>query len=440
MRRSMLPLLAGLVPALFIASTVQAALPESAGYGPHPTLPAPIRTLIPTFKVPKAVGWTEGATPVAAPGFAVKAFAQKLEHPRWLYVLPNGDVLVAETNAPEKPDDKSGPHAWYAKPFLKDSGVNGKSPNKILLLRDKDGDGVAETQTVFLQGLNSPFGMALVGDTLYVADTDAVLKFPYKEGETEIKAQGVKLLDLPAGTINHHWTKNLVATPDGKTLYVAVGSNSNAGENGPEAEEGRAAVWKVDIATGQHEVYASGIRNPNGMDFQPDTGALWVAVNERDELGNDLVPDYMTAVKEGAFYGFPYSYYGQHVDSRAQPARPDMVAKAIPPDYALGDHTASLGLCFYKSDLFPAKYKGGAFVGQHGSWNRKPPNGYQVIFIPFVNGQPQGGPEQILGGFLDAKGEAQGRPVGVAVDKQGALLVADDVGNAIWRVTPAGKP
>jgi glucose/arabinose dehydrogenase len=425
---------------LMLCACATAALPESAGYGPHPTLPKPEKQLVPTFKVPKAVGWKGGATPKPADGFAVKAFATGLEHPRWLYVLPDGDVLVAETNAPEKPDDKTGPHAWYAKPFLKDSGVNGKSPNKILLLRDKDGDGVAETQTVFLQGLNSPYGMTLVGDTLYVADTDAVLKFPYKEGETEIKEQGVKVVDLPAGTINHHWTKNVVATPDGKTLYVAVGSNSNAGDNGPQAEEGRAAIWKVDPATGQHEVYASGIRNPNGMDFQPDSGALWVAVNERDELGNDLVPDYMTAVKQGAFYGFPYSYYGQHVDDRAKPPRPDLVAKAIPPDYALGDHTASLGLVFYRGNLFPAHYKGGAFIGQHGSWNRKPPNGYQVIFIPFENGQPKGDPEQILTGFLDADGEAQGRPVGVTVDKQGALLVADDVGNSIWRVTPAAKP
>jgi glucose/arabinose dehydrogenase len=433
-------LFAGLLSAALVVSVAEAALPESAGYGPNPQLPKPEHSLILTFQVPKAVGWAQGATPVAAPGFAVKAFAENLEHPRWLYVLPNGDVLVAETKAPDKPDDKTGPSAWYAKPFLKDSGVIGKSPNKILLLRDKDGDGVTDTRTVFLQGLNSPFGMVLVGNTLYVADTDAVLKFPYKEGETEIEEKGVKLLDLPAGTINHHWTKNLVATPDGKTLYVTVGSNSNAGENGPDVEEGRGAVWKVDIATGQHEVYASGIRNPNGMDFQPDTGALWVAVNERDELGNDLVPDYMTAVKQGAFYGFPYSYYGQHVDSRAKPPRPDLVAKAISPDYALGDHTASLGLVFYRGSLFPARYKGGVFIGQHGSWNRKPPNGYQVIFIPFANGQPQGGPEQILGGFLDDKDQAQGRPVGVTVDKQGALLVADDVGNAIWRVAPAGKP
>ena len=411
------------------------ALPVSEGYGPHPTLPPPHRQIIPTFKVPDAIGWKGGATPKAAPGFAVEAFATDLTHPRWLYVLPNGDVLVAETNAPDKPKDKTGPHAWYAKPFLKNSGVNGPSPNQILLLRD-GGQGKAAITTVFLQGLNSPFGMVLVGDTLYVADTDELLKFPYKDGETQIKEPGQKVVDLPGGLINHHWTKNVVASPDGKKLYVSVGSNSNAGENGPAAEEGRNAIWEVDPATGQHRIYANGLRNPNGMDFQPDTGALWVAVNERDELGNDLVPDYMTAVKDGAFYGFPYSYYGQNVDPRVKPQRPDLVAKAIAPDYALGDHTASLGLAFYKASLFPARYKGGVFIGQHGSWNRKPPNGYQVIFIPFENGQPKGDPEPILTGFLDAKGEAQGRPVGVAVDKQGALLVADDVGNVIWRVTP----
>lgn len=417
------------------------ALPESEGYGPHPTLPHPVRTAIPTFQVAKAVGWKDGAMPKAASGFAVKSFATGLEHPRWLYVLPNGDVLVAESNAPPKPDDHTGPSAWYAKPFMKKAGAGVKSPNKILLLRDKDGDGVAETRSVFLQGLNSPFGMTLVGDTLYVADTDAVLKFPYKEGETEIKEQGVKVVDLPAGTINHHWTKNIVATPDGKTLYVTTGSNSNAGDNGPEAEEGRAAIWQVDPATGQHRIYASGMRNPEGMDFQPETGALWATVQERDELGNDLVPDYMTAVKDGAFYGWPYSYYGQHPDDRPSPPRPDLVAKAIPPDYALGAHTASMGFVFYRANLFPAHYKGGAFIGQHGSWNRKPPNGYQVIFIPFVHGQPQGGPEKILTGFLNADGEAQGRPVGVVVDKKGALLVADDVGNSIWRVTlAAAKP
>jgi glucose/arabinose dehydrogenase len=425
---------------IVLSACATAALPESAGYGPHPTLPKPEKQVIPTFHIADAKGWPAGATPMAAAGLTVKAFASGLDHPRWLYVLPNGDVLVAETNAPPKPDDHTGPSAWYAKPLLKKSGTQVPSPNRILLLRDKDGDGVAETQTVFLQGLNSPFGMALVGDTLYVADTDAVLKFPYKEGETEIKEQGVKVTDLPAGTINHHWTKNVVATPDGKHLFVTVGSNSNADDNGIAVEEGRAAIWEVDPATGEKHIYATGLRNPNGMDFQPDSGALWTAVNERDELGNDLVPDYMTAVKEGAFYGWPYSYYGQNLDERVKPQRPDLVAKAIPPDYALGAHTASLGLAFDKSDLLPARYKGGAFIGQHGSWNRKPPNGYQVVFIPFVNGQPQGGPEPVLTGFLDEHGDAYGRPVGVVFDKSGALLVADDVGNVIWRVTPATKP
>ncbi|HEY1990969.1 MAG TPA: sorbosone dehydrogenase family protein [Gammaproteobacteria bacterium] len=421
-----------------VAACAGSALPVSAGYGPNPQLPKPEKQLIPTFAIPKAVGWKQGAAPTAAPGFAVKAFATGLDHPRWLYVLPDGDVLVAETNAPPKPDDHTGPSAWYAKPFMKKAGASEKSPNKILLLRDKDGDGVAETKSVFLQGLNSPFGMALVGDSLYVADTDAVLKFPYKEGETEIKEPGVKVVDLPAGTINHHWTKNLVA--DGKTLYVTVGSNSNAGDNGPQAEEGRAAIWQVDLATGQHRIYASGMRNPEGMDFQPDTGALWAVVQERDEIGNDLVPDYMTAVKDGAFYGWPYSYYGQHPDDRPQPPRPDLVAKAIPPDYALGAHTASMGLAFDKAGLFPASYKDGAFIGQHGSWNRKPPNGYQVIFVPFVDGQPKGDPEPVLTGFLNQDDDAYGRPVCVIFDKSGALLVADDVGNTVWRVTPAAKP
>jgi len=421
---------------LLLCACASSTLPVSAGYGPHPTLPEPDKQFIPTFQVAKAVGWKSGATPTAAPGFAVTAFATGLDHPRWLYVLPNGDVLVAETNAPPKPDDHTGPSAWYAKPFMKKAGAGEKSPNLIILLRDKDGDGVAETRSVFLKGLNSPFGMALIGDTLYVADTDALLKFTYHDGDTELQGQGEKVTDLPGGTINHHWTKNVVASPDGKHLFVSVGSNSNAGDNGPQAEEGRAAIWEVDPATGEKHLYATGMRNPEGMDFQPDTGALWAVVQERDEIGNDLVPDYMTAVKEGAFYGWPYSYYGQHVDDRPRPPRPDLVAKAIPPDYALGAHTASMGLAFYKADLFPAHYKDGAFIGQHGSWNRKPPNGYQVIFLPFENGQPRGEPEPVLTGFLDSDGDAQGRPVDVTVDKQGALLVADDVGNTIWRVTP----
>jgi glucose/arabinose dehydrogenase len=427
--------------AVLAAGTLAAcasSLPPSAGYGPHPKLPAPVSTIIPTFQVATAKGWPAGAAPTPATGLTVKAFATGLDHPRWLLVLPDGDVLVAETNAPPKPDDHTGPSAWYAKPFMKKAGAGEKSPNLIILLRDKDGDGVAETRTVFSQGLNSPFGMALVGDTLYVADTDALLKFTYHDGDTALSGPGTKVTDLPGGTINHHWTKNVVASPDGKRLFVTVGSNSNAGDNGLPAEEGRAAIWEVDPATGEKHLYATGMRNPEGMDFQPDTGALWATVQERDEIGNDLVPDYMTAVKEGAFYGWPYSYYGQHVDDRVPP-RPDLVAKAIPPDYALGAHTASMGLAFDKGDVFPAHYKGGAFIGQHGSWNRKPPNGYQVIFVPFVNGQPQGEPEPILTGFLNKDDDAYGRPVGVVFDKSGALLVADDVGNTIWRVTPT-KP
>ncbi|HEX7965280.1 MAG TPA: sorbosone dehydrogenase family protein [Gammaproteobacteria bacterium] len=416
-----------------------AALPEQAGYGPHPTLPEPSHTLIPTVKIAPAKGWAAGAKPTPAQGLAVQAFATKLQHPRWLYVLPNGDVLVAETDAPPKPDDRKGIKGWVMKKEMKKAGSGvQESQNRITLLRDADGDGRAETRSVFIGGLNSPFGMALVGDALYVADTDALLRFPYKPGETEIRADGVKVTDLPAGTINHHWTKNVVASPDGKHLYVTVGSNSNVGENGEEAEEGRAAIWEVDTATGQKRLYATGLRNPNGMDFQPDTGALWAVVNERDELGNDLVPDYMTAVKEGAFYGWPYSYYGQHPDDRPKPPRPDLVAKAIAPDYALGSHTASLGLMFYKGTLLPARYRNGAFIGQHGSWNRDPPAGYRVVFVPFTGGKPNGYPEEILSGFLDKDGNAQGRPVGVAADKAGALLVADDVGNTVWRVTPQG--
>jgi glucose/arabinose dehydrogenase len=304
-------------------------------------------------------------------------------------------------------------------------------------LRDADGDGTAETRSVFLEGLNSPFGMALVGDDFYVANSDAIVKYPYHAGDTKIAAPGVKLTDLPAGTINHHWTKDLAASPDGSKLYATVGSNSNVGENGIEAETNRAAVLEVDRSTGASRVFASGLRNPNGPSWQPQSGALWVVVNERDELGNDLVPDYMTSVKDGGFYGWPYSYYGQHVDTRVEPQRPDLVAKAIAPDYALGAHTASLGLTFNAGHLFPPKMAGGAFIGQHGSWNRKPRAGYKVIFVPFKDGEPSGPPEDILTGFVDADGNARGRPVGVAVGKTGALLVADDVGNTIWRVAPA---
>ena len=408
-------------------------------FGPSPTLPAPQSSMLPTVNIAKAVGWPSGGKPVAANGMAVNAFATGLDHPRTVYVLPNGDVLVAESNAPPKPDDGKGIKGWVMKMVMGRAGAGVPSANRITLLRDADGDGAAETRSVFLEKLNSPFGMVLVGDDFYVANSDAITKFPYHEGDTKITAPGVKLAELPAGRLNHHWTKDLTASPDGTKLYATVGSNSNVAENTMEEEVDRATVLEVDRASGRWRVFASGLRNPNGPSFNPQTGELWVVVNERDELGNDLVPDYMTSVKDGGFYGWPYSYFGQHVDARVQPQRPDLVAKAIAPDYALGAHTASLGLTFNTGNLFPEAMAGGAFVGQHGSWNRRPRAGYKVIFVPFAGGMPSGKPRDILTGFLNDNGEAQGRPVGVRIDKQGALLVADDVGNAVWRVTPSAK-
>jgi len=408
-------------------------------FGPSPALPEPETSVFPTVNIAKAIGWPEGGKPVAARGMAVSAFATGLDHPRTLLVLPNGDVLVAETNAPKRPEENTGIKGLITKLVMTRAGADTQSANRITLLRDANGDGVAETRSVFLEGLNSPFGMALVGDDFYVANCNAIMKFPYSSGDTRITAPGVKVADLPAGPLNHHWTKDLTAHPDGTRLYATVGSNSNIGENGMDKETNRAAVLEIDRTSGKSRVFASGLRNPNGPAWQPQSGALWVVVNERDELGNDLVPDYMTSVKDGGFYGWPYSYYGQHVDARVQPQRPDLVAKAIVPDYALGAHTASLGLAFNTGKLFPPEMANGAFVGQHGSWNRKPHSGYKVIFVPFANGMPSGKPQDVLTGFLTDEGEARGRPVGVAIDRQGALLVADDVGNAIWRVTPAAK-
>jgi glucose/arabinose dehydrogenase len=408
-------------------------------FGSSPTLPDPQHSWIPTINIAKATGWPPGGKPTAANGMAVNAFATGLDHPRTVYVLPNGDVLVAETNAPPKPDDGKGFKAWATHLAMGRAGAGVPSANRITLLRDADGDGVAETRSVFLEGLNSPFGMVLVGEDFYVANSDAIMKFPYHSGDTKITTAGVKLADLPAGRINHHWTKDLTASPDGTKLYATVGSNSNVGDNGIEAETNRAAVLEVDRATGTWRVFASGLRNPNGPAWQPQSGALWVVVNERDELGNDLVPDYMTSVKDGGFYGWPYSYFGQHVDDRVSPQRPDLVAKAIVPDYALGAHTANLGLAFNTGNLFPPEMANGAFIGQHGSWNRKPRAGYKVIFVPFADGKPAGKPQDVLTGCVNDNGEAQGRPVGVRIDKQGALLVADDVGNAVWRVTPSAK-
>jgi glucose/arabinose dehydrogenase len=391
-------------------------------------LPAPSSAPIPTVHIAPAKSWPAGTKPASPEGRSVTAFATGLEHPRWVYVLPNGDVLVAETNAPERPDEGKGAKGRIMKIVMKKAGAAVPSPNRILLLRDADGDGVAETRSTFLEGLNSPFGMALVGETLYIANTDAVLRFPYKENETRITAAGDKVVDLPAGTRNHHWTKNLIASPDGSKLYVTVGSNSNAAENGIDKEQGRAAIWEVDLATGRHRVFASGLRNPNGLVWEPGTGSLWTVVNERDELGSDLVPDYLTSVKDGGFYGWPYSYYGRHVDDRVKPQRPDLVAKALVPDYALGPHVAALGL---------AVTDGGMYVGEHGSWNRKPFSGYKVVFVPFADGKPSGAPHTVLDGFVSPEGEAYGRPVGVAFDHHEGLLVADDVGNTIWRVSAA---
>lgn len=404
--------------------------------GEDPSLPPPRKSLIPTVHIAPAKGWAEGETPLAAGGLEAKAFATGLDHPRWLYVLPNGDVLVAETNAPPRPDDGKGIKGWFMKQFMKRAGAAVPSANRITLLRDADGDGVAEVRKTFLQGLNSPFGMTLVDRDLVVANTDALVRFEYQEGALEPGRTGTKIADLPAGTINHHWTKNVIASPDGSRFYVTVGSNSNVAENGMGSEVNRAAILELDRASGRSRIFASGLRNPNGMAWHPDSGVLWTVVNERDELGSDLVPDYLTSVTDGAFYGWPYSYFGQHVDSRPKPPRPDLVAKAIVPDFALGTHTASLGLLFYEGELLPARYRKGAFIGQHGSWNRRPRSGYKVVFVPFAGGRPSGPAEDILTGFVDSEGKARGRPVGVVMDKRGALLVADDVGNVIWRVTP----
>jgi glucose/arabinose dehydrogenase len=415
-----------------------ARLPLEAGIGADPQLPPPAKSLLPVLNIAPAKGWPPGGKPSAGAGLSVTAFAMGLDHPRWLYVLPNGDVLVAETNAPPKPDDGKGIRGWVQKKVMKRAGSITPSANRITLLRDSQGTGVADQRFVFADKLNSPYGMALVGNQFYVANSDGVVVFRYVEGESRVTGSPLKVVDLPAGTINHHWTKNLLASHDGSRLYATVGSNSNAGENGLTAEEGRGAVWEIDPATGQHRIYAAGLRNPNGLAWVPATGKLWTVVNERDEIGSDLVPDYMTSLVDGGFYGFPFSYYGAHVDDRVKEKRPDLVAKAIVPDYALGAHTASLGLVYDpgKPGRSSGPFSEGMFVGQHGSWNRKPRSGYRVVFVPFREGRPAGEPIEVLTGFLNEKGEALGRPVGVALDKQGALLVADDVGNAIWRVAP----
>ena len=436
-----LTLIASAAALALAACGEQAKLTVTDGMGSNPQLPPPVKTPLPTMNIAPAEPWAPGAHPTPAPGLQLTEFAKGLDHPRWLYVLPNGDVLVAETNAPPKPDDSKGIKGKVQTLVMKRAGAVTPSANRITLLRDTDGNGVADQKFTFMTGLNSPYGMTLVGDVLYIAYSDALVKTTYTPGATSALAP-VKVTDLPAGTINHHWTKNVIASPDGSKLYVTVGSNSNVGDNGLAAEEGRAAIWEVNPATGAHRIFASGLRNPNGMGWS-SSGQLWVAVNERDEIGSDLVPDYMTHVQDGGFYGWPFSYYGQHVDARVKPGDPAMVAKAIKPDYALGPHTASLGFAFASGPnlnadtAMPSQFREGAFVGQHGSWNRKPLSGYKVIFVPFSGGMPSGPSVNVLTGFLTADEKAQGRPVGVVIDKAGGLLVADDVGNRVWRVTAA---
>ena len=439
MNKQRMPLVI-LSSAIFLSACGEMAKqPLSAGFGSKPVLQPPKQTLIPTVNIAPAIGWPNVKTPVAAAGLRVAAFASGLDHPRWLYVLPNGDVLVAETNAPPKPDDGQGIKGWVMGKVMKRAGAGVPSANRITLLRDTDGDGLADVRMPFIQNLQSPFGMALVGNTFFVANSDAIVKYGYVNGAKQITEPSSKVIDLPAGRINHHWTKNVIANANGSKLYVTVGSNSNVAERGMAAEAGRAAIWEVDVATGKQRIFASGLRNPNGMAWDKKTNTLFTVVNERDQIGSDLVPDYLTSVQDGAFYGWPYSYYGQHIDERIQPQNPDLVKSAVMPDYALGAHTASLGLASSVGTSLPSTFANGMFIGQHGSWNRKPLSGYKVIYVPFIAGKPSGEPIDVLTGFVSNKGDAYGRPVGVALDKSGALLVADDVGNTIWRVTASDQ-
>ncbi len=412
-----------------------ARLPLEAGIGPRPQLPPPEHVISPNVNVAKARGWPAGTTPAAAAGLKVNAFATGLDHPRSLYLLPNGDILVAETNGPGTDPGPPGIKGIFFKKFKKKAGSSVPSANRITLLRDADGDGVAEFRSTLLGGLKSPFGMALVGNELFVANADSLVAVAFTPGATSVSGQPRLVATLPSGR-NHHWTKSLVASPDGRWLYVGVGSNSNVAENGMAMEQGRAAIWQIDPRTGAKRIFAGGLRNPAGLAFNPWSGALWTAVNERDEIGSDLVPDYITSVREGAFYGWPYSYYGPHVDVRVKPQRPDLVAGAIPPDFAVGSHVAALGLTFSTGQRLGPAFAQGAFIGEHGSWNRSPPSGSKVVFVPFGGASPSAMPVDVLTGFR-VNDKYYGRPVGVQIARDGSLLVADDVGNTVWRVSAA---
>jgi glucose/arabinose dehydrogenase len=412
----------------------------SSQLGPDPVLPEPREAIIMTdINLAKPVAWKNNETPTVPSGFKIQAMATGLMSPRRVYALPNGDVLVVQSlkEAKEPIERVKNPFFDFIFGMAHGSSTGGPT-NQIALLRDANGDGVPELKSVLLDHLNSPFGVVVVGNDLYVAETDKLMRYPFTPGQTTITVPGQKVVDLPAGLINHHWTKDLTASPDGSKLYVGVGSNSNAYERGPEAETGRAAIWEVDPKTGSHRLYATGVRNPNGLTFYPGSNTLWTVVNERDELGPNLVPDYMTSVRDGGFYGWPFSYWGRHVDPRVRPQHPELVARAIKPDYGLSSHVAPLGLVFYTGTSFPPMFRGGAFVGEHGSWNRNQLNGYRVVFIRFAGGRPVGEPIDFVRGFINDKGEAMGRPVGVTVDRTGALIIADDVGNAVWRVTYTG--
>jgi glucose/arabinose dehydrogenase len=432
----------GISLAIFATMTMIPAVAQHVsdrvpGYGPDPSLPQPQQSWLPTLKWTNVKPWPNGAKPRPAKGATVAAFAKDLKHPRWLHILPNGDVLVAE--AASLPANSWNPRAIAQNWVMRRAGSITENANRITLLRDADGDGTAEIQETFLEGLRQPFGMALVGEQLYVANTDSVVRYTYKDGATRLTGEGTKVVDLPVG---HHWTRTLIVSPDGSKIFITVGSGSNIGEKGMGIDVDRGTIMEYDIAANRVRVFASGLRNANGMAFEPITGRLWTVVNERDEIGDDTPPDYLTSVIDGGFYGWPYSYWGKIVDERVQPQRPDMVARAIKPDYALGAHTASLGLAFYESTALPEPFRRGMLIGQHGSWNRTQYSGYKVTFVPFDKDLPSGPPVDLLTGFLndDGSGEVFGRPVGVAVDKTGSVLVADDAGNTIWRVTGQGSP
>ncbi|KKC25167.1 PQQ-dependent sugar dehydrogenase [Sphingomonas sp. SRS2] len=434
-----LALIAALVVIYVLFTHEKAEVDFAATVGARPKLSEPNETLVPTINVAKAVGWKTGEKPVAAAGLSVARFADGLQHPRWLYVLPNNDLLVSESNSPPR-DDKNGGGGvtgYVMSKLMAKAGAGVPSPNRIILLRDADGDGRAELRTVLISGLNSPSGMGWHDGQLYIANTDALVRVPFTPGQTKIDAKPVVIAKLPGGL--NHWARNLLIAPDGKSVFVSVGSGSNIGERGMDKEEKRAAIWQIELPSGKDRIFAYGLRNPNGLAFEPTTGDLWTTVNERDMIGSDMVPDYLTEVQFGGFYGWPWYYWGGFIDKRVPEPAENLQSYVIRPDYALGPHVAALGLTFTQGAILGPDYASGAFIAEHGSWNRRPFAGYKVVFVPFAQGKPSGKPRDILSGFLSDKEQARGRPVAVAIGKRGGLLVSDDVGGVIWRVTAPAK-